>query len=486
MPTRSHPVGAVRKVVAPLLAAAALTSFGTACSRPPDRAGDASTHAPLVVASAAAAPPTSASATRAGGGWAYLLGRQPSPPAGESATKPAAAFVETLVAIDPSGAVARVTAPTGRVVEVRRGSDGIAYALTTSSARRTLVQVLRLSGSSAESLGDVPDCRLATSDTAFDVRGDRVVVGCPSGRLTERRGDGAWTTIDLPAAGPFPSVWISKAGTLWYGAVDGLHERTGETWTSRKLPGANNEPLDLLDGPEGIHVTVRGTGLFRVSGQELLPVWPHGPSARVLFASSNGTTGSFDEFRPSVRLDTLASAGTAVKPKAALSFRSSVDDRGRVWGVRDGQLVVADARTGDAEVVPMGTYAELDYIEPQRIVLLGEGPRTPAPRTVRKTKRIEMRIASGDRPAANAEVELCPRPFAPSLGRGPSPCKDVAPSLVVRARTDAQGNVAIDDVVMGGYHAHWKVGDAWQRGSAMVPLREGELSNAGTVSPSGP
>lgn len=461
-----------------LITALFVASFAMACRKAGDGAGagDASAPSPRIAPETSSGPAPSADAD-----WAYLLASQPWPSdvAQKGLKWPS---VTTLVAIDPAGAVARVTVPTGRIDMVRRASDGRAYALVSSSGTKvSTVQVLRLSGRAVESAGEVPGC---SRPSAFDVRGDHVVVHCEGVGLLERQGAGAWTTLAVPGDGVVPSAWISKTGTLWFGSTDGLYERIGTAWSSRVLPKPNVEPIDYFDGPDGVYVSVRNTGLLRVRGQALVQVWPHSTNRRVLCASSNGTTGELDDDRRStLRLDTLASMGTTVNVESALSYRSSVDDRGRVWGVHEGRIVVVDTKTGGVERVPMGAYAELDYVEPQAIVLIDRGPRVPRPQAVRKTKRLEIRLAPGDKPAANADVELCPSRFAKWFS-GKSPCSGVDASLVLRTRTDAKGNLAIDDVPMGTYYLHWKgVGDAkWQTDVFMVPLREGELSNVGTIS----
>lgn len=457
-----------------------LAGGSVACSKKPPAPVDAGP-----ASSVAVAPPPSARPATTSGGWAYLTIRSGSP-ADKSGVKKA------LVAIDPSGGIARVAMPGASLETVVRASDGQAYALLSRerSVGDHAIEVMRLAGTTMHSLGTLSDCLSVTGGSSFDARGDLLVLGCASVRETflfEKKGEGSWTKSPAPSdKSSDVTVWISKSGALFYATEDKLHERVDAKWTEVKQPkrdeSYNFREVSFLEDSGGAHLASRFHGLMRVRDGALEPVRPAGSTETLTYASANGTFAVADPAKDTLRLDTLASEGKAVGIKTSVAG-ASLDDHGRAWEVNeDGQLEVVDGKSGGSIRLPLGAYAALDYLDGgARIVVLGSGPAIPPPRPARHTKQITGTIVRGGKPIAGAAVEVCTRYVGSN-----APCsgwRGISPDLVFKAKTDERGRFAVADVPMGTFYVHWKEAgaDPWNHEARPLLLRENAVSDVGAL-----
>ncbi len=200
-----------------------------------------------------------------------------------------------------------------------------------------------------------------------------------------------------------------------------------------------------------------------------------------LGAASNGLFGYWDR---DDRVQTFHTVDGPIKKQPAKAWLSQgvLDDTGRAWSVLDGQIEITAPDGSEATRIPMGSYAELDVLGiTSHVVVLGAGPAVPAPKPVRKIKRLFGKITVDGAPLAEADVELCPR--SNWTYSGGTPCGGADEAVIQKGATDAKGAFAFEDVPMGLYYMHYKAPGAekWTIDSTALPVREGKLSNVGTL-----
>ena len=392
-----------------------------------------------------------------------------------SAGPPGWAYVraEGVAAISPDGKVTKVKALEGTVSHLSRASDGRVHAIAVDDAGKTFIHVIE--EDRARPVGALQDCR-ATVGASLDARGDRMVLAC-SRKVFEGSGS-SWTVIDPPVETYDALVWISADRSVWFADEKGIWQRKTSEW--RQIPGANPGAK-----PEGV-VQAAGSA-WLAAADKILEVRETG--VRIAHEKSNSfslppaSNGLMGFWSGEGQLLLYTTAGL-VKTGAVKGWieRGHLDDTGRAWGARDGQLQVADPLTGEVTVLPMGAYPALDKLTiSSNVVVVGSGPKVPSIREVRKTKKIAGRIMLNGEPLADAAIELCPR--GNWVYSGKTPCSGVDPAVVRTTTTDSKGSFSVGESPMGLYHVHYRAKGAekWAIDSAGLELRENQATELGTL-----
>lgn len=416
-----------------------------ACKRPPTVDVVADAAAPVVSASAPkpVMPPAGAA------GFVYLTTKQ-------------------LVAIDPEGGVSVIKPVKGEVENIVRSGDGRAWALIQTSY--PALDVARIDGKALTVVATLEEC--APRRYAFDARGEHLVIKCFDGTF-EKNGP-EWVNLGLDRRTLEESVWISKNGTVWYGDEKTLAERRDGKWIEYKIDGGIGRPDAWFEGPT---FTNRST-LYRFADGKVDVVYSFSGRKGLIHAASNGLFGYADA--KTISWNVIDGSLKTFPSDHRIGNRAALDDTGRVWDIRDGELSLTTPE--GTSTVPMGAYAELDGIGVlSDLVVLGAGAKIPPAKPVRHTKKITGTVTFDGKPMASAKVQLCPR--MNGLYEGDSPCADANPNVVLNTTTDAKGAFSIENVPMGIYFLHYKSPDRdrWSIDSSELKLIENGVTNLGTL-----